>query len=350
MGEPLRPTTAAGTRAPSSLRSTLPLSTTTTTTTSATIAATPGTSTSPTSPTTTTATTSPFKRAGSFLVLGDWGWDEEIHGEISSRACQQAVADAMAAKARELGDIKFVVNVGDSFYPGGVTNRSDPAWDSKWRNIYAQELRSVPWYSVYGNHDYHFDPCACTEDLQACAQINDDMTNLDYFYMPNTSYFVEHPELKLEVIALDMNYCTDWVKYTCHYSPCQAACMENLQRRMDSAFELFYRRAAESHAENLLIFSHYPTDYFEWAPKFLDELRQNSTHRINYFGGHRHNVDRRSTTSISPNDSWLSGGGGGWGCEQYGKEQGFVVGEIGVDAGVRTYAVTIDFDICCKRP
>lgn len=146
-----------------------------------------------------------------------------------------------------------------------------------------------------------------------------------------------------------MNYYT-WVNDTCNWTPCEEKCRKNLRERNDAAFELFYKRAVKSRAENLVVFSHYPTDYFWGFPEFLDELRKNDTHNIHFFGGHRHNVDRSSTTSIEPNDSWLSGGGGGWGCEWYGKEQGFVVGEIGADGVISTYPVIIDMDICCKRP
>lgn len=57
--------------------------------------------------------------------------------------CEQAVADTMADTARLLGDVQFVVNVGDSFYPDGVRNKSDPSWDSKWRNVYSKAGRCV---------------------------------------------------------------------------------------------------------------------------------------------------------------------------------------------------------------
>lgn len=286
------------------------------------------------------------RRLGSFLVIGDWGWDPLSHGHITSRTCQQAVADAMAEKVRELGDVKFVVNVGDSFYPDGVTNRSDPQWSSKWRDVYPAEVRAVPWYSVYGNHDYHADPCVCSERLEDCAQINDNISNLDYFYMPNTSWFREHPELNAEVIALDMNYYT-WVNYTCGNTPCPSQCRHNLKVRMDAAFDLFYERARRSEARNLVVFSHYPTDYFWGFPDFLAELSNSSRHHVEYFGGHRHNVDQRSCTSTAPNSNWLVGGGGGWGCEpHYGQEQGFVVGEIGT-GGLRTYPVLVNYSLCC---
>lgn len=214
-------------------------------------------------PTTATAlTTSLPDRLGSFLVIGDWGWDPDFHGDITSRACQQAVSDAMTATSVALGDVQFVVNVGDSFYPGGVTNRSDPSWDTKWRDVYSERLRSVPWYSVYGNHDLYVDPCACADDVLECAQVNPNISDLRYFYMPDTSYYVEHQGLKLEVIALDMNYYT-WVNHTCHHTPCEEKCQDNLQERMDAAFGLFYDRARTSTAENLVVFSHYPTDSLE---------------------------------------------------------------------------------------
>lgn len=280
-------------------------------------------------------------------MLGDWGWDKDIHGAIQSVDCQQAVADAMAATMRELGDVKFVINVGDSFYPNGVANRSDPQWDVKWRQIYSREVRSVPWYSVYGNHDYPADPCACSSRLEDCAQFNDNASNLDYFYLPNTSYSVELPELDLEVLALDMNYYT-WVEHTCRWSPCEAECRANLKARHDAAFELFYERAAASTASNLVVFSHYPTDYFWAFPDFLAELSNASSHHVEYFGGHRHNVDQRSTTSTAPNSNWVVGGGGGWGCEAYGREQGFVVGEIGADLNLTTYPVLVNFSVCCS--
>jgi len=294
-----------------------------------------------------TTTTAASRRLGSFLVLGDWGWDPEIHGAITSRTCQQAIADAMGQKARELGDVKFVINVGDSFYPGGVVSRSDPQWNSKWRDVYPQEVRAVPWYSVYGNHDYPMDPCACSERVEDCAQINDNISNLDYFYMPNTSWFREHPELGLEVVALDMNYYT-WVNHTCGYTECPGQCRQNLKVRMDAAFELFYERARESEARNLVVFSHYPTDYFWGFPDFLAELSNATSHHVEYFGGHRHNVDQRSTTPTAPNSNWLVGGGGGWGCEpSYGNEQGFLVGEIGADDVLRTYPVLVNYSLCC---
>ena len=91
-------------------------------------------------------------RVASFMVIGDWGYDGVAHGNVG-RHCQGVIASRMHQEFTELGDVKFVINVGDSFYPGGVTSKDDSAWHSKWRNVYSSSVRSVPWYSVYGNHD-----------------------------------------------------------------------------------------------------------------------------------------------------------------------------------------------------
>merc|ERR1719450_1055870 len=102
-------------------------------------------------------------RRGSFMVIGDWGWDgvtKHVWGDnmCTSTTCVRLIAQTMHETFMKLGDVKFIINVGDSFYPGGVKSKNDSQWDLKWRNIFSKELLSVPWYSIYGNHDYRNDP------------------------------------------------------------------------------------------------------------------------------------------------------------------------------------------------
>lgn len=136
---------------------------------------------------------------------------------------QQLVANAMHKQFETLGDVNFVINVADSFYPDGVSSKDDPQWEVKWRQVYSPQVRGVPWYSIYGNHDYHADPCACTENVTSCAQVNGDISDLGYFYMPDSSWYRAHPEMDLEVIALDLNYYT-WVNATCPHTSCPETC------------------------------------------------------------------------------------------------------------------------------
>jgi len=103
---------------------------------------------------------------------------------------------------------------------------------------------------------------------------------------------------------------------------------------------------AKSEARNLLVFSHYPTDYYAGgAPEFLDALRTQEKN-ITFFGGHRHSVDQWSTESIAPNSNWLVGGGGGWSCDS--ASQGFVIGQVMWDYSVKTFPVLVDAPSCCK--
>jgi hypothetical protein len=302
------------------------------------------------------------RRKGSFIVIGDWGYDEYkwAHGNINA-SCQKAIADKMLSTFRTLGDVQFIINVGDSFYPNGVASKEDVQWDIKWRNVYPPELRSVPWYSVYGNHDYHKDPCVCTDNAAECAQVNTNVSDLDYFYMPGYNWHRVHPDLDLEVIGLDMNhYMWAWFKnapnesqcmWDCKYTACPEDCSARLERRAMEAELLFRQRYAESPAKNLLVISHYPTDYFWSRPEFLDALSDDSRHHVEFFGGHRHNTDQESTISIAPNNNWLVGGGGGWSCDapEVGVpiQQGFVVGEIFANSDVATHGVYVDNAICC---
>jgi len=296
-------------------------------------------------------------RRGSFLVLGDWGFDEDLHGNVNDTGCQRAIADRMLEKFEELGDVQFIINVGDSFYPQGLKGPDDPQWDTKWRNIYHEKLRSVPWYSVYGNHDYHHDPCACSPDPNDCAQVNWDVNNLTRFYMPGYNWYREHPDLNLEVVGLDLNKFMDGWNMTakadelnfadCQWTPCKAECIGNMNARAEQAFDLFADRYENSDAKNLLVFSHYPTDYFSSRQDFLRNLSNNSNHDIIFFGGHRHNVDNTTTWGTAPNRNWVVGGGGGWSCD--GPSQGFLVGTVGLDDWVETTPVLVDYSVCCPR-
>lgn len=295
-------------------------------------------------------------RLASFLVVGDWGYDKWSHGwDINGSYCQSLIADTMLKKMEELGDVEFIINVGDSFYPSGVTGKSDWAWNAKWRDMYNQKLRNVPWYSVYGNHDYHVDPCICSDDPNACAQVNYDINNREFFYMPGYNWIHEHADLGLEVVAMDTNqFMMGWNRSItkdeqtfedCKYTACEDTCYNRTRDRTRDAFKLFNERSQNSSARNLLVFSHYPTDYFYSEPDFIAGLSDNSKHDIFYFGGHRHNTDNYTTMRTGPNVNWVVGGGGGWSCD--GKQQGFVVGEIAPDARIQTYSVLVDYDTCC---
>lgn len=87
----------------------------------------------------------------SFVAIGDWGQDGAMR--------QRQVADAMAAAAGA-ADSRFVLSVGDNFYPAGVSSVTDPQWRTSYEDIYHHPELQTPWYVALGNHDYRGDPAA----------------------------------------------------------------------------------------------------------------------------------------------------------------------------------------------
>lgn len=307
-----------------------------------------------------TSTTEPGwkTRRGSFIVIGDWGYDEKVHYQNIRNDCVDVIAQKMSETMEILGDVQFVINVGDSFYPNGVSSKDDPQWENKWRKVFDNRTRSVPWYSIYGNHDYQHDPGACSDNLADYAQVHNDPNNLDFFQMPSWTYWMPRPELDIEIVGMDMNhYINGFVPHMtreeqgfadCQHTPCAGQCYWLSEIRANVSLEIFNSRLTNSTAKNLIVFSHYPTDYFLPIPEFLDQLKDNSKHDIFYFGGHRHNVDSWTTISIEPNVNWVVGGGGGYSCD--GQQQGFVVGEVHEDYSITTYSVLVPYEVCCVVP
>jgi len=80
-----------------------------------------------------------------FLVLGDWGRNGEFN--------QKDVAKAMSIESTKQHD-NFILSMGDNFYPDGVISTNDPNWKKSYEDVYNFYSLNIPWYTVFGNHDY----------------------------------------------------------------------------------------------------------------------------------------------------------------------------------------------------
>ncbi|MDC7234684.1 MAG: metallophosphoesterase [Spirochaetales bacterium] len=93
----------------------------------------------------------PYEKQGGtdyleIMVYGDAGRGNEK---------QKSTALAMSQLAEDPdSDFSFIINLGDSFYYDGVESVDDPMWETHFEDIYDQDVLTMPFFSVLGNHDY----------------------------------------------------------------------------------------------------------------------------------------------------------------------------------------------------
>eukprot|EP01039_Chlorochromonas_danica_P006111 gene6111-6729_t len=170
-----------------------------------------------------------------FYALGDFGTPTY---ELKT------VAKAMSNYAID-NPPKFVLGLGDNFYPRGVTSSHDPQFQDSWRDVFLlhPSLR-VPWKMVLGNHDY---------DGNAHAQIDyhyDETFNGDrLWYCPDYNYqFSLQQPAAVDFFALDTNGCQFLVKGQ------QPSLVPKLHDYISSLKE----QLKESQAEWKFVFGHHP--------------------------------------------------------------------------------------------
>lgn len=79
-----------------------------------------------------------------FMAVGDAG---------SGNEGQRIVAGSMKEYALQ-NPVKFVLYLGDNFYPNGVDSVDDPKFQDHFEEIYDKTVLNIPFYVIVGNHDY----------------------------------------------------------------------------------------------------------------------------------------------------------------------------------------------------
>jgi tartrate-resistant acid phosphatase type 5 len=95
----------------------------------------------------------------SFFFWGDWGENIPANQSLaegnSGVDYEEALVAAQVTAYSKLYKPSFYVLLGDNFYNKGVTSTTDPLWNDYYENVYSDPATMVPWYPVFGNHDYY---------------------------------------------------------------------------------------------------------------------------------------------------------------------------------------------------
>lgn len=92
----------------------------------------------------------------------------------------------------------------------GVSSVSDSLWDTLWRDVYMKytSLSKLPWYAVFGNHDYGYGQKGVLAQIQRGIGRGED----DQWKMESTNYTIIHrstdfnskaPDISVQIIYID---------------------------------------------------------------------------------------------------------------------------------------------------
>eukprot|EP00607_Mallomonas_marina_P004702 CAMPEP_0182429262 /NCGR_PEP_ID=MMETSP1167-20130531/25635_1 /TAXON_ID=2988 /ORGANISM="Mallomonas Sp, Strain CCMP3275" /LENGTH=730 /DNA_ID=CAMNT_0024612675 /DNA_START=161 /DNA_END=2353 /DNA_ORIENTATION=- len=82
--------------------------------------------------------------------------DDKKKDEQSGDYWAVLVAEAMANYC-EMYPADFLIALGDNFYDNGVEDTEDELWLTVYGQVYNQTALQIPWYAIFGNHDYGSD-------------------------------------------------------------------------------------------------------------------------------------------------------------------------------------------------
>eukprot|EP00929_Paragymnodinium_shiwhaense_P109465 TRINITY_DN75900_c0_g1_i1.p1 TRINITY_DN75900_c0_g1~~TRINITY_DN75900_c0_g1_i1.p1 ORF type:complete len:467 (+),score=87.13 TRINITY_DN75900_c0_g1_i1:86-1486(+) len=267
-----------------------------------------------------------------FFGIGDWGGDAPGHtwpnpsktGRPQNDADvygQKYVAQQMAKLATS-SQPDYVLNVGDNFYPGGLSrgcgeNAHDNAikdYTGQFGNVHdklyeGDGLTGKPWLSVLGNHDYG----GLTFSSGWDAQIYRTWVTPEEWIMPGQywSQRVSYTDFAIDYFFMDSNH--QDVGTGPGHDPCTAgnpcwnittkSCPAWLGKAWSGSVEMLRNGIKASTADYRIIVTHFPGPSIAGYPEIQalkDEIDL-------IFTGHTHWQQFGSTGGVN----WIISGGGG---------------------------------------
>ncbi|CAG8517156.1 3990_t:CDS:2 [Ambispora leptoticha] len=243
-----------------------------------------------------------------FSVLGDWGFPGQN---------QTKVANALKVTTERFNS-KFIINVGDSFYVGGpytydgVSNSSDPKFNTIWKATYTGALANIPWYSVAGNHEWY---------NNVTAEVDYSLTKDARFFLPALYYtrvsLVGPNKAKIAWIHIDTDpfYYTDLVSLKQSQPAMYNSLVQQGWDKNDNVEKLLGWIETEliAHQDSRWIFvvGHHPlvaSCKNTGNMTRLSALFENY-HVSAYFSGHAHTLEYQAPSASEPVSYFISGSG-----------------------------------------
>mmetsp|Transcript_26014 Transcript_26014/g.26220 ORF Transcript_26014/g.26220 Transcript_26014/m.26220 type:complete len:754 (-) Transcript_26014:311-2572(-) len=276
----------------------------------------------------------------SFIIMGDWGaqtsmnkrrelsetGNEENVEFLSSKAYQKSnnknsneksywsvlVAKAMGDYADE-NPIDFLLALGDNFYNNGVQSTSDSLWTTVYSNVYYYDSLQVPWYALFGNHDYGTEKSL--GNLQAQIDYSDGRWHAGYCY--KQTFTVPNSQVTIDVVFVDSTLIAPEETYA---TSSEAGISEDTQAsKTQEQLSCMEEYLQSSTASYLIVAGHYPmfstgkngpgdsTTMVEAMLPYLEKYEVDA-----YLCGHDHRLEhlQYTTSSGGTMDFIISGAAG----------------------------------------
>lgn len=232
--------------------------------------------------------------ASHFLMIGDWGWNDDLQG-------QTAVAKGMARYVTDTAmKPEALFLIGDNFYGPFKGGTDCPRWKTQFSDMYPKSVFPGPCHAILGNHDYDDEPVASVAAQLGYAKAQPGTR----WNMPAKWYRIELTQAGkplASVLMLDSNYHNKVVSLTPQEKSDQLAWLKaELEKPSAAPWRVVMGHhplfSSGAHGDN-------PEIITAWDKLFRE-------HKVHfYFAGHDHDLQHLEFEK-HPTSFVISGGGG----------------------------------------